>query len=154
MRLRRLITFIALPVAAACVDSTTTAPRPAVPIEQTTFAPSLGVDLAHSTKLASGMYYRDIAVGTGAALATGQKLSVRYTGYFVDGTVLAPTDLYSFTLGAGEVIPGWDQGLVGVQVGGRRQLIIPPELAYGPNDYRGVPGNSVLVFTVDVLSAP
>jgi FKBP-type peptidyl-prolyl cis-trans isomerase len=51
------------------------------------------------------------------------------------------------------VIKGWDQGLVGMKVGGRRQLIIPPELAYGPNDYGPIPGNSVLVFTVDAVSA-
>lgn len=153
----RLLALVLCATAAACgFDST--GPAAAVPIEQTVFAPSLGVDLAQSTKLPSGMYYRDIIVGTGTALATGQTLSVRYTGYFVNGTVFddnaAPKAIFSFTLGAGQVIPGWDQGLVGVKVGGRRQLIIPPDLAYGAYDYRGIPGNSVLVFTVDVLSAP
>lgn len=142
--------------AAACGDAST-GPRPAVPIEQTTFASVLGVNLAQSTKLPSGMYYRDITPGTGTTLATGQTVSVHYVGAFANGQVFdanqAPSAPYAFTLGSGRVIPGWDQGLVGMKVGGRRQLIIPPELAYGPNDYRGIPGNSVLVFTVDAVSA-
>jgi FKBP-type peptidyl-prolyl cis-trans isomerase len=128
-----------------------------VPIEQTTFAPSLGVNLAQSTKLPSGLTYRDITPGTGATLATGQTVGMRYTGAFVSGDVFdsnpAPKAIFSFRLGAGQVIQGWDLGLPGMKVGGRRQLIIPPALAYGPNDYGPIPGNSVLVFTVDALSA-
>jgi peptidylprolyl isomerase len=128
-----------------------------VPIEQTTFASSLGVNLAQSTKLPSGLYYRDITVGTGTTLAAGQAVTVHYVGSFANGETFdsnqAPTAPFPFTLGAGRVIPGWDQGLVGMKVGGRRQLIIPPELAYGPYDYHTIPGNSVLVFTVDAVSA-
>jgi peptidylprolyl isomerase len=142
--------------AAACSDTSTTPPA-AVPIEQTTFAPSLGVNLAQSTKLSSGMYYRDITVGTGTTLAAGKTVAVHYVGAFANGQVFdsnqAPSTPYSFTLGVREVISGWDQGLVGMKVGGRRQLVIPPELSYGPNNYRGIPGNSVLVFTVDAVSA-
>jgi FKBP-type peptidyl-prolyl cis-trans isomerase len=153
MRFRLLA--ILLCAAAACGDASTK-PRPAVPIEQTTFATSLGVNLAQSTKLPSGMYYRDVTVGTGTTLAA-QAVTVYYVGAFADGQVFdsrqAPSDPYPFTLGAGRVIPGWDLGLVGMKVGGRRQLIIPPELAYGPNDYGPIPGNSVLVFTVDAVSA-
>jgi peptidylprolyl isomerase len=128
-----------------------------VPIENTQFNPSLGVSLASSTKLPSGLYYRDITPGTGATLATGQTVGMRYTGSFANGEVFdsnpAPKAVFSFTLGAGQVIKGWDQGLVGMKVGGRRQLIIPPSLGYGPNDYGPIPGNSVLVFTVDAVSA-
>jgi peptidylprolyl isomerase len=152
----RLLALLCCATAAACSD-TSTEPLPAVPIEQTVFASSLGVNLAESTKLSSGMYYRDITVGTGATLATGQAVTVHYVGAFANGQVFdsnqAPTAPYPFTLGAGRVIPGWDQGLVGMKVGGRRQLIIPPELAYGPNDYLTIPGNSVLVFTVEAVSA-
>ena len=153
MHFRLLTTLLALAVSSGCSDKSPTA----VSIEQTTFAPSLGVDLAASTKLPSGLYYRDITAGTGTTLAAGQTVGMRYTGSFANGDVFdsnpAPKPVFSFQLGAGQVIKGWDQGLPGMKVGGRRQLIIPPELAYGPNDYGPIPGNSVLVFTVDALSA-
>lgn len=153
MTLRLLTTLCVLALSAGCGDNSITA----VPIEQTTFAPSLGVDLQASTKLPSGMYYRDITVGTGTTLASGQTVGMRYVGSFANGNEFdsnpAPKPVFTFRLGAGQVIRGWDLGLVGMKVGGRRQLIIPPELGYGPNDYGPIPGNSVLVFTVDALSA-
>ncbi len=153
-RARRLITLLALALSAACARGE---PAPAVPIESTTFAPSLGVDLSKSTKLPSGLYYRDVAEGSGATLAAGQTVGMRYTGSFVDGKVFdsnpAPKPAFSFRLGGGQVIKGWDEGLVGMKVGGRRQLVIPPEMAYGPNDYGPIPGNSVLVFDVEALDA-
>jgi peptidylprolyl isomerase len=152
MRFRLLTMLVAAALAGGCGDNSPTAP---VPIEQTTFDASLGVDLAHSTKLPSGLYYRDIDVGTGTTLASGQTVSMHYVGNFVNGqefdSNLAPETPYSFKLGTGQVIKGWDLGLVGMKVGGHRQLIIPPELAYGPNDFRGIPGNSVLVFTVEAV---
>lgn len=158
MRFRLLSTLCALALFAGCLGtSTEPTPRPAVPIEETTFAPALGVDLAASTKLPSGLYYRDITPGTGTILAAGQTVGVRYVGSFANGNEFdsnpAPEDVFSFPLGSGRVIEGWDVGLVGMKVGGRRQLIIPPALGYGPYDYRTIPGNSVLVFTVDVVSA-
>jgi FKBP-type peptidyl-prolyl cis-trans isomerase len=153
MRFRLLTTLFAAALAAGCGSDSPTA----VSIEQTTFAPSLGVDLASSTKLPSGLYYRDITVGTGASLASGQTVGMRYVGSFANGEEFdsnpAPEPIFSFRLGAGQVIKGWDLGLVGMKVGGRRQLIIPPELGYGANDYGPIPGNSVLVFTVDAISA-
>lgn len=153
MRSPLLTALLALALSAGCGDNSPTA----VPIEQTVFAPSLGVNLAGSTKLPSGLYYRDITPGTGATLAAGQTVGMRYVGTFANGSEFdsnpSPKPVFSFTLGAGQVIKGWDQGLVGMKVGGRRQLVIPPELAYGPNDYGPIPGNSVLVFTVDALSA-
>ena len=153
MRFRLLTTLVAAALAAGCGSDSPTA----VPIEQTTFAPSLGVNLAASTKLPSGLYYRDLTVGTGTTLASGQTLGMRYVGSFANGEVFdsnpEPKPIFSFRLGAGQVIKGWDLGLVGMKVGGRRQLIIPPELAYGSNDYGPIPGNSVLVFTVEAISA-
>jgi FKBP-type peptidyl-prolyl cis-trans isomerase len=128
-----------------------------VSIESTKFAPSLGVDLAASTKTPSGLYYRDLSQGAGATLAVGQTVGMRYVGSFANGTVFdsnpAPKAAFSFKLGSGQVIKGWDEGLVGMKVGGRRQLVIPATLGYGPNDYGPIPGNSVLVFTVEALSA-
>jgi peptidylprolyl isomerase len=153
----RLLAILCCAAAAGC-GRKSTEPRPAVPIEQTTFASTLGVNLAQSTKVPSGMYYRDITVGTGTTIATGQTVGVYYVGAFATGETFdsrsAPaTPFLVQPLGGGRVIKGWDLGLPGMKVGGRRQLIIPPELAYGPNDYGPIPGNSVLVFTVDAVSA-
>ena len=157
MRFPVLASFLCA-TAAACGGSNSTAPAPAVPIVQTLFDPSLGVNLAQSTKLPSGMYYRDITVGTGAVVAVGQNVGVYYVGSFANGQTFdsrsAPAAPFVVQpLGGGKVIQGWDLGLPGMKVGGRRQLIIPPELAYGPYDYGPIPGNSVLVFTVDAVSA-
>lgn len=131
--------------------------NPEISIEQTNFASTLGVNLGASTKTANGAYYRDVVAGTGATVAKGQVISARYTGYFSDGSVFdsntSALNPIQFTLGAGQVIAGWDEGLVGMKVGGTRQLIVPPSLAYGPYDYGPIPGNSVLVFTVQVVAA-
>ena len=137
--------------AAGCSLGDESAPTPVrlATVEETSFAPALGVDLTAFTRLPSGLHYRDVVVGQGAEARTGQQLVVEYTGWFAtngqrfDGGTYGP-----FTLGARQVIPGWDEGLVGMRVGGRRQLLIPPALAYGPSDYDRIPGNSVLVFTV------
>jgi FKBP-type peptidyl-prolyl cis-trans isomerase len=156
MRFRLLAILCCITAFAGCGDSSPTTPA-AVPLEQTVFDPSLGVNLAQSTKLASGMYYRDITVGTGTTLAAGQTVGVHYTGALANGQVfdsnIAPTAPFSFALGTCFVIAGWDQGLVGMKVGGRRQLIIPPELGYGASGRGPIPGNAVLVFTVDAVSA-
>ncbi|HEU0015431.1 MAG TPA: FKBP-type peptidyl-prolyl cis-trans isomerase [Longimicrobium sp.] len=151
--LRSLTLLLAAALAlGACESSTGSEPS----IEETEFASSLGVDLAASTKTASGLYYRDLAVGTGAVVQAGTRANVRYVGYFANGTVFdqrtAAQSPFSFTVGAGQVIEGWDEGVVGMKVGGRRQLIIPPSLGYGSQDYGPIPGNSILVFTVEVVS--
>jgi FKBP-type peptidyl-prolyl cis-trans isomerase FkpA len=149
---RHLITTIAAALLLACAGKE----RPAMKIESTTFAPSLGVDLAASTRTPSGLYIRDIVEGKGATIATGQTVAMRYVGSFANGEVFdsnpAPKPVFSFQLGAGRVIQGWDEGLVGMKVGGKRQLVIPSTLAYGPNDYGPIPGGSVLVFTVEAVS--
>lgn len=104
---------------------------------------------------ASQLAVQDVVVGTGPGAQPGDVVVVNYTGRLGDGTVFdssAGRQSYSFTLGAGQVIPGWDQGVVGVQVGTKRLLIVPPDLAYGPQDYGPIPGNSTLVFEIDVIS--
>ena len=130
---------------------------PAVPIEQTTFAPALGVSLATSTRLPSGMYWRDVTVGDGPVVHPGQQVSVHYVGTFPDGEEFdasregsAP---FTFRLGGGEVIRGWDEGVDGMHVGGKRQLVIPPALGYGTEGSGPIPGNAVLVFLVSVVGA-
>lgn len=96
----------------------------------------------------------DDVVGTGAEATTGSTVSVAYTGMLPDGTVFdssvgkAPIE---FQLGAGRVIAGWEQGIVGMKVGGKRSLIIPPDMGYGANDYGPIPGNSTLIFDVELV---
>jgi len=145
--------LLALPLALGACGSTATAPT----IETATFAPSLGVNLATSTRLSSGVYYRDVTVGTGAVVANGQLLQMRYAGFLTNGSSFdanaAPQTPFSFTIGSREVISGWDQGVVGMRVGGRRQLIIPPAFAYGSNALPGIPANSILVFNVEVVGS-
>ena len=148
MRLRPFLLAL-LPVTfAACLgDQTTTTVTPAVPIESTTFAASLGVNLASSTKTPSGLYYRDIRVGTGVTIVAGQKLSVKYSGALANGSVF-DAGTFPFTI-PGNVIQGWNEGLLGMKVGGSRQLIIPPSLGYGAAGSGPIPPNAVLVFTVE-----
>jgi len=142
------------PALAACSDNSDNTIVPT--IESATFAPVLGVDLGASTKAPSGLYYRDMTVGTGTTVANGQQLSMRYTGWLADGTQFDSNvngSPYGFRLGVGAVIEGWDLGIIGMKVGGRRQLIIPSALGYGPGGRGQIPPNAILVFIVDVLSA-
>ena len=152
---RRIVAISALALTSACLGGESVAPERS--IEETTFASTLGVNLAASTKTANGVYYRDIVVGTGAVVASGQNISLRYTGWLSNGVQfdsnLSAGSPLTFKLGAGEVIDGFDEGLAGVRVGGRRQIIVPPSLGYGAYDYGPIPGNSILVFNVEVVGA-
>jgi FKBP-type peptidyl-prolyl cis-trans isomerase len=149
-----ILSLSVLPVAGCGSDEVTAPPST---IETATFAPALGVNLSASTKTTSGVYYRDIVTGTGAAVASGQTLAVHYTGWLVNGTQFdanGPNDApFSFILTTGNVIAGWHLGIAGMRVGGQRQLIIPPSLGYGAQANGTIPGNSILVFNVTIVSA-
>ena len=103
----------------------------------------------------------DVRVGTGAAAAAGNVVTVHYTGWLYDSTQLefkgvqfdssAGQTPFTFTLGAGTVIAGWEQGLVGMQVGGLRRLVIPPSLGYGSKRYGPIPPNATLLFEIELL---
>src|SRR3989442_1744963 len=107
------------------------------------------------TKTASGLEYWDIKVGTGATANKSQTVKVHYTGWLTNGKKFDSSvggNPFQFTLGAGQVIKGWDEGVAGMKVGGKRQLRIPPDLAYGPNAYPPViPPNSTVIFDVDLI---
>jgi FKBP-type peptidyl-prolyl cis-trans isomerase len=108
-------------------------------------------------KTDDGLQYWDIKVGTGDEARTGDHVKVHYTGWFTDGKKFDSSvdahQPYDFTLGKGDVIKGWDEGVTGMKVGGKRQLRIPPELAYGEAGYKTIiPPNSTLIFDVQLLA--
>ena len=105
------------------------------------------------TPLPGGLTYWDIKPGTGPVAVTGHKVKVDYTGWLTNGkkfdSSVGTGKPFEFTLGASEVIKGWDEGVAGMKVGGKRQLKIPPDLAYGASGYPPViPPNSTLIFDV------
>jgi FKBP-type peptidyl-prolyl cis-trans isomerase FkpA len=101
-----------------------------------------------ATKHASGMYYQIIEPGSGATPTINSTVKANYTGKFTNNTSF-DSGVASFPLNG--VIAGWTIGIPLIKQGGKIKLIIPPYLAYGCNDYRGIPGNSVLIFDVDLL---
>jgi len=108
-------------------------------------------------KTETGLQYWDIKVGTGEEAKSGDKVKVHYTGWFTTGKKFDSTvdanRPYEFTLGQGDVIKGWDEGIAGMKVGGKRQLRIPPELAYGEAGYKTIiPPNATLIFDVQLLA--
>lgn len=104
----------------------------------------------------SGLQYEDLLVGEGAEATPGNSVTVHYTGWLTDGKKFDSSkdrnDPFVFVLGGGMVIRGWDEGVAGMKVGGKRKLIIPGELGYGARGAGGViPPNATLVFEVDLL---
>ncbi len=120
-------------------------------IEDAEFAASLGIDLANMTRTASGLYYEDIEVGTGEPAAAGDDVRVGYSGRLTDGT-LFDSGQFPFRLGAGQVVPGFDEGVTGMRVDGIRLIIIPPALGYGSRGSGPVPANAILIFRITLLS--
>ena len=103
-----------------------------------------------------GLKYTDDQVGTGTEAQKGKTVSVHYTGWLLDGTKFDSSrdrnQPFSFPLGQGQVIKGWDEGVAGMKVGGKRKLTIPPQLGYGARGAGGViPPNATLVFEVELL---
>ncbi|HYF40186.1 MAG TPA: FKBP-type peptidyl-prolyl cis-trans isomerase [Gemmatimonadales bacterium] len=121
------------------------------------FSASLGVDTAALTRTPTGLRYQNLSIGEGAEASAGKVVSVHYTGWLPNGEKFDSSrdrnEPFGFTLGAGQVIAGWDEGVAGMKVGGRRKLVVPPDLAYGtagaPPD---IPPGATLVFDVELLN--
>lgn len=98
----------------------------------------------------------DIKIGTGSAVKTGDKVEVNYTGTLTNGNKFDSSydhrQTFTFTVGAGEVIQGWDEGLIGMKQGGVRKLTIPPSLGYGNQSIGSIPPNSTLIFEIELIS--
>ena len=144
MRISRLLIAVSL-FTLACKDR---------PVPSNSFAASLNVDPSTLSE-AGGVKYKDLVVGTGPAPQRGQAIAIHYDGRLTNGTPFdanGPNDQpYVFRLGMGDVIPGFDAGIAGMKVGGRRQVIIPPELGYGASGSGPIPPNATLVFVIDLV---
>ncbi len=141
-----LFLFITGVAIAACSDKDTKpaeAPKPAAASETAVTTPS-------------GLSYVDIVVGNGPSPVSGKPVKVHYTGWLENGTKFDSSvdrgEPFVFTIGAGEVIPGWDEGVMTMKVGGKRRLTVPAKLGYGEAGAGGViPPNATLIFEVELL---
>ena len=158
MKIQLLTILSMIVLASACTKKTEEAKMDAVATPppastQTTQTAGSGSSIAAVTMSAEMMV--DSVVGKGAEAVNGKSVTVHYTGKLTDGTKFDSSvdrkEPFSFTLGAGQVIKGWEQGIVGMKVGGKRKLTIPPALAYGSNAVGAIPANSTLVFDVELL---
>jgi peptidylprolyl isomerase len=127
-------------------------------VAATPFASGIPQITGTTVTTTSGLQYIDTKVGDGAEAKSGQTVSVNYTGYLAaDGKVFDSSSdkgqPFPFQLGVGKVIKGWDEGVAGMKVGGKRRLIVSPNLGYGAGGYPPViPANATLIFDVELLS--
>ena len=151
--LRPLFLLLALTTLLAVCDS---APENDEPPPENLPVPRV-VDESDYTVTDSGLKYYDLTVGTGEATAqTGDRVAVHYHGWLTNNQLFDSSyisgDPFPFTIGTGFVIPGWDEGVVGMRVGGERQLVIPPDLGYGAAGRGPIPPNATLIFEVELVS--
>ena len=124
------------------------------PPPQNTPEPRVVAD-ADYTVTDSGLKYFDFEIGTGAKAETGDIIFVHYHGWLTNGQLFDSSYLqqepYSFVMGLGDVIPGWEEGILNMRVGGERQLVIPPDLAYGAAGRGPIPPNATIIFEIEVV---
>ena len=154
---RSIILILGLCLLASCAGTSSSdppqaaAPPPGDPQPGGTAPPPP----APSKSAAAGRLWTDLKVGTGPVAKKGQRLKVHYVGTLTNGSTFDSStggQPFVFTLGGGQVIRGWDEGLPGMKVGGKRRLVIPPELAYGASGAPPkIPPNATLVFEIDLL---
>ena len=143
---------IAIPACSQKENKATTVEQKPAAVEQKN--PAAASD--KYVKTASGLSYLDIKPGTGASPTPGKRVKVHYTGWLENGTKFDSSvdrgEPFVFIIGAGQVIPGWDEGVISMKVGGKRKLVIPPQLGYGTAGAGGViPPNATLIFEVELL---
>jgi|SRR6185312_1431445 len=154
--MRHRTTLVAIAIAAtACASAGPPLPPPQ-PIESIPFDATLNIDLSKMTKTASGLFYRDLEVGSGMEVKGRMRVRVHYTGWLTNGVKFdentpdqPPIEV---DVGRGRAIKGWDEGLQGMRPGGRRQLVIPAALGYGSEHSGLIPPDAVLVFDIQVVS--
>jgi FKBP-type peptidyl-prolyl cis-trans isomerase len=119
-------------------------------------APQVQTNTTQNASPSGELKIEDETVGSGAEAKTGDTVSVNYVGTLQDGTKFDSSydrnQPFDFTLGSGQVIKGWDQGVVGMKVGGKRKLTIPPDLGYGAQAQGPIPANSTLIFEIELLN--
>ncbi len=171
---RRLRLFLAAIAAAGLIaagacggDDDDTAPTPTTPSPAATQATPARtgtpaatatagpITLENPTVTASGLRYQDLVVGDGPSPQPGQRVTVHYTGYFTDGRKFDSSrdrgQPFTFVLGVGQVIKGWDEGVASMKVGGKRLLYLPANLAYGSRGQGPIPPDTDLIFEVELL---
>jgi FKBP-type peptidyl-prolyl cis-trans isomerase FkpA len=154
-RLATLTAIFAVVILSACLEAAPFVPK----IDEVGYDPSLGVDLSLSTETESGLWYRDLTAGAGPTVRSdsgGDTVRVRYRGYLRSGfrfdSNTGPGEpVLTFVTRRGDVIDGFDEGVRGMQLGGVRQIIIPPSLGYGNAPNGNIPANSILIFRVEIV---
>jgi FKBP-type peptidyl-prolyl cis-trans isomerase FkpA len=149
-KLLMICSFLVLIASACSKDSSDDYPAQQAIVDDNQIQAYIAANKIVATKDPSGVYYSIITPGTGAYPTASSTLSVNYTGSFINGTVFQSDNLSNFNLNG--VIKGWYYGIPHINTGGRILLMIPSALAYGPQGRGTIPGNAVLVFTIDLLS--
>ena len=124
-------------------------------IEETNFAPSLNIDLGSMTRTSSGLYIETISEGTGGPSVAGNVWTVLYVGFLSNGDVFDSSDQsgpFNFILGTGGAVDGFDEGVLGMKLGGIRLIIMPPSLGYGNSARGSIPAGSILIFRIELES--
>ncbi len=147
----RALAVVAIVAIAGC-GSDPVAPK----VEDATFAPSLGVNLGEMTKTVSGLYMKNLVLGTGAAAGTGSRAYVYYSAWLTDGTQFDSAwppekEPILVWIGSGNTVAGFAEGTRGMQVGGKRLIVVPPALGYGNRVVGPIPANSILVFEIELV---